>query len=313
MNNQLTYRRYEESDIPGLLRLWEKNTEWGQLTPEQWRRWYVDTPHGPCEVAVGVDQAEEVGAQIVSTPTLLGFGEDELRVCRISAPIVDKQLRAASKIHPVSCLYGSIKETAIAGNYSLIYAFPKSSLGPFLRRYVPSLRIETVRCVAAPVSSWLGLEMGSVTVAPTAQFGDEYQALWQESKRDFPLAIAVVRSPAWLRYRFGGKLALEVRGATETLLGYSIFDQNTGLLLDCLARTREDLTAVLKAALAWLAHNQGELGEVKAMHTPFMAPILASLGFAAHEFQFLFGREVLNPNLSLATFDLNQWHFMPGD
>jgi hypothetical protein len=313
MNNQLTYRRYEESDIPGLLRLWEKNTEWGQLTPEQWRQWYVDTPHGLCEIAVGVDQSEEARAQAVSTPTLLGFGEDELKACRISAPIVDKQLRAASKIHPVSCLYASIKETAIAGNYSLIYAFPNSSLGSFLRRYVPSLQIETVRCVAAPVSSWLGLEIGSATVAPTTQFGGEYQALWQECKRDFPLAIAVVRSPAWLQYRFGGKLALEVRGATETLLGYTIFDQNTGLLLDCLARTREDLTTVLKAALAWLARNRGELGEVKAMHTPLMAPILACLEFAAHEFQFLFGREVLNPNLSLATFDLNQWHFMPGD
>jgi hypothetical protein len=313
MNNQLTYRAYGESDIPGLLRLWEKNTEWGPLTPEQWHQWYVDTPHGRCVIAVGVDQSEEVRAQGVSTPTLLWFGEHELKACRVSAPIVDKHLRTASRIHPVSCLYDTGKERAIAGGYSLMYGYPNSSLGPFLRRYIPSLRIERLGCVAAPVSSWLGSDIARATVAPTAQFGEEYQALWQECKRDLPLAIAVIRSPAWLQYRFGRKLALEVRGATETLLGYTIFDQNTGLLLDCLARTREDLTAVLKAALAWLARNRGELGEVKAMHTPFMAPILASLGFVAHEFQFLFGREVLDPNLSLASFDLNQWHFMPGD
>jgi hypothetical protein len=313
MNSQLTYRLYEEQDIPGLLRLWETNTEWGALTPEQWRKWYIDTPYDACFIAVGVDQAGEIRAQCVSTPTLLSVGEQQFKGHRLTAPILDKSLRAASSNHPIACLYQTIREAAVAEDHGLTYAYPNSSLHSFLRRYIPALRMESLGCLSTPLSVWLGLEIAGTTVRQTTHFGPEYQELWLESKRDFPIPIAVVRSPAWLQYKYGGKLALEVRGATGTLLGYTVFDKNTGLLLDCLARTRESLTCALKSSLAWLACHHGELGEVKAMHTSFLAPILDSLRFVAHDFEFLLGREVLNPNLSFDSFDLNQWHFMPGD
>lgn len=313
MNTPLTYRLYEEQDIPGLLRLWETNTEWGALTPEQWREWHVDTPYDSCFVAVGVDQAGEIRAQCVSTTTLLSIGEQQFKVHRLTAPILDKSLRAASSNHPIACLYQTIKDAAVAEHHGLTYAYPNSSLHSFLRRYIPTLQMESMGCVSTPLSIWLGSDIAETIASETHQFGSEYQRLWLESKRDFPLPIAVVRSPAWLQYKYGGKLALEVRESTGILLGYTVLDQNTGLLLDCLARTRGSLTTVLKTSLAYLARHHGGLREVKAMHTPFLAPILQKLGFVEHDFKFLFGREVLNQKLSAASFDLNQWHLMPGD
>jgi hypothetical protein len=60
MNSPLSDRPYSEEGIPASRRLWEENTEWGPLMPEQWRKWYVNTPHGSCLIPVTVD---ETGAQ----------------------------------------------------------------------------------------------------------------------------------------------------------------------------------------------------------------------------------------------------------
>ena len=55
MTGRLTYRLYQDADLPGLLRLWE-GTKLGALSPELWRQRYVDAPHGPSLISVAVDE-----------------------------------------------------------------------------------------------------------------------------------------------------------------------------------------------------------------------------------------------------------------
>jgi hypothetical protein len=313
MSTELTYRLYEQPDIPGILKLWDESTEWGALTAEKWRQWYIDTPYGECMISIAVDKENEVRGQGVSTPTLLWFHGQELKAQKNSAPVLHKAIRAISANHPVVGMYNTLKTAAVSNGYSLTYALPNSALGPFLRRILPSFKLQRLECVGVPLSNWTDSKANGITVQRVPGFGSEYQDLWLESTAQFPIGIAVVRSPSWLRYRYGGKLALEARQADGALLGYAVFEESTGLLLDCLARSPEDLHTLLQLCLGWLAQQRPDLREVKAMRTPFLAPFLDALGFAARDYEFLLGYEVLNPNLPPNSFDLSQWHLMPGD
>ena len=78
MREQLTYRLFEDGDLPGLLRLWEA-AGWGTLAPEQWREWFVNGPHGPWLVTVGVDEHGEVAAQEMFAPSRAVVGGEGLR------------------------------------------------------------------------------------------------------------------------------------------------------------------------------------------------------------------------------------------
>src|ERR1044071_6194688 len=95
MREQLTYRLFEDDDLPGLLRLWEE-AGWGTLAPEQWRAWFVDGPPGPSLVTAGVDGRGEVAAQEMFAPSRAVVGGREVRALRVSAPIVREALRGGS-------------------------------------------------------------------------------------------------------------------------------------------------------------------------------------------------------------------------
>ena len=95
MQDQLTYRLFEDADLPGVLRLWDE-AGWGTLTPEQWREWFVDGPQGPSLVTVAIDERGEVVAQEVFAPSRAVVRGREIRALRLSAPILREQIRGES-------------------------------------------------------------------------------------------------------------------------------------------------------------------------------------------------------------------------
>jgi hypothetical protein len=308
----LTYRLHRDEDISGLLRLWEENTGWGQLTAERWREWYVDTPHGPCLIPVAVDETGSIRGQLVLTPARLAVGDHELKVLRISAPILLKQFRQMQRPHPILCLYEVAVEAARAQGYCLVYAFPDQSLATFFR-HLTNIRLSELECMARRADSDGPPPRPELSVAPAIKFGAEYQDLWDDSQRAFPIALGIKRSPEWVRYRNGGRLALEVRRPDRSLLGYTCFDTKTELLTDCLARTSGELIDVLSAAIHWRKNQINAPKAVKAMASPMMRPALHESGFISEHFTFLFAYRVLDPALQPESFDLKSWHVMPGD
>ncbi len=272
----LTYRLYEEGDLSHLLRLWEEETDWGTLTPDTWRQWYVNTPYEPCLIVVAVDEKGDIVGQEVFTPSRVVVGDRQIQALRLSAPILRKNLRRmsiGSINHPVIGLYIAGMNAAVERGYSLVYALPASTWLPFFQRLQRFSNIDIFRfaskknlyaeyaCVSCPIVPVLpdsSGERGKYSARLVTDFSIEYEALWESARNTFPITCGVVRHPTWLRYKNIEHLALEVRLRDNTLIGYTAINKKTCLLVDILARRPTDLTPVLEATLKWLASEQGD-------------------------------------------------------
>lgn len=329
MREQLTYRLFEDADLPGLLRLWEE-AGWGTLTPEQWRAWFVEGPQGPSLVTVGVDGRGEVAAQEMFAPSRAVVGGREVRALRFSAPIVRGGLRGESLrngAHPLVGLYKAAEAEAAARGFAVVYSLPEYAWLPVFRlapRFGVRPFAETsYACASLPVEAAQTPEVEraarGLEARAVAEFGDEYEALWRGARESFPIDCGVVRDPAWLRFRNSGRVAVEVRSSSDgRLVGYSATKKQTGLLADLLAREPGELAGVLAATLRWLDAERGArapaaLTHLKAMRTPALAGALDALGFAPDDYRFAFTCNTFDPALALDHVAPERWYILPGD
>lgn len=332
MNERLTYRLFEERDLPSLLRLWEA-AGWGALAEEQWREWYLKTPYGESLVTVAVDGGGEVVAQEMFMPSVMEVDGEEVRALRFSAPILRQEMRGESlrrEEHPLVGLYKAAAEEATRRGYSVVYSLPERGWLSIFRlapRFgVPAFAEADYACVALPLAATNARGASSVaemadgaTARPLTEFGAEYDELWAAAKDSFPIRCGVVRRRDWLRFRNSGRIAVEVRDASDaSLVGYTATKRQTGLLADILARSPRDLTRVLAATLRWFAVERGAgvpeaLTHLKVMQTPVLTPSLAEFERETVDYRFAFTCNTFDRALPLERIAPPRWHVMPGD
>lgn len=324
MSEALHYRLYQPADLPGVLRLWEAESGWGAITAEQWHKWYVDTPLGPCLVVVAEDERGEIAAQKVFTPARLLIDGDEHGALRISAPIVRQAARRRSmrsRSHPIVGLFLAAAPAAVAAGYSVMYSLPEHSWLSFFRWAprigLPTFAIAEYGCVAAEIAP-VAADGAGLSAEVATEFGLEYDALWQAAQRSFPIVCGAVRGAGWMRFKNRGHLVLAARASSGELVGYVAIRKQTGLIVDLLAREPDNLPAVLAAVLGWLAGARaadalGGMTQLKAMATPLLSPALAALAFTPVDYTFGFVCTPLAPTLSPATIAPARWSVNPGD
>ncbi|HEX7177695.1 MAG TPA: hypothetical protein VF240_20720 [Pyrinomonadaceae bacterium] len=329
MSERLTYRLLCEDDLPGLLRLWE-GAGWGVLTPEQWRAWFVEGPQGPSLVTVGVDERGEVAAQEMFAPARAVVGGREVRALRLSAPILREELRGRSlknAEHPIIGLLKVSMSAAAEQGFAVVYSLPEYAWLPVFRR-LPSYGIKpfaeaVYACASLPFEAARSTPVRSAAAGLEAraveEFGEEFEELWREAKSSFPIDCGVVRDKSWLAFRNSGRIAVEVRAASDgRLVGYSATKRATGLLADLLAREPAELKLVVAATLCWLEAERVRsvpegLTHLKVMRTPALAPALDALGFEPSDYRFAFTCNSFDPSLTLEEIAPERWYVLPGD
>ncbi|MDQ3657851.1 MAG: GNAT family N-acetyltransferase [Chloroflexota bacterium] len=328
MSDSLTYRLFRDSDLPGVLQLWEESSGWGSITAEVWREWYVDTPLGPSLVVVAEDEGGSIVGQEVLMPSVVCVGDQDVAALRISAPILNKDIRhfsLRSINHPITRLTERAMELAVTRGYGLVYVLPMHAWLSWFQW--AGTRIDALQfaeadyaCLSAPIAQVSpGVTDGAkhLIARPVTDFGVEYAQLWATARDSFPITCGVVRSPDWLRYKNGGRLALEIRERRDgSLVGYTAIKQQTALLVDILARHPTDLPSVLAATLTWLAARRddlatGSLDSLKAMETPVLRPALRALGFTPIDYKFAFVCRALDPSLSREAIAPERWYLTP--
>ncbi|HEX5725548.1 MAG TPA: hypothetical protein VFX98_08775 [Longimicrobiaceae bacterium] len=317
----LAYRPFREDDLPGVLRLWEEESGWGAITPERWRKWYVDRPDGPCLVAVAEDGDGRLVGQAVFAPTVVRIDGEPVPAVRLGAPILARETRRGSirsQAHPMVQLYRAGARASAEAGFRLLYAVPEHAWLPFFR-WFGEFRMVEHPCAALPVGDPAAAPRaaaGGVAAAPAAGFGAEHEALWERAVESFPIRCAVDRGADRLHHRIAGHLVLEARDEGGALVGYAALRRHDGLVEDVLARTPAELAPLLAAVGVWLA-EAGADGpvprELKAMDTPALRPALSALGFAPLDYRFAFVCTSLDPSLSADRIHPERWYLTPGD
>jgi len=317
MAGKLNYRLFRPADLPAVSRLWADEAGWGELTAETWRKWYEETPHGPCLVVMAAEGADIVG-QLVFTPSAVRIGGEVVRGLRLSAPIIRKDHRSAairSVGHPAIMLWLTGSIAAAARGYRLVYGLPEEAWMPFFRS-TGRFEGSEFGCLAVPLQA-VPTPPGGWTARPVAEFGAEHEQVWQAAVAAFPIRCAVERSAGWLRYRNAARLCVEAREAgTGSLAGYVCIDKKTGLISDLAARSPAEVAPVFATALRGVAETTGAdapFESVKAMDSPGLGVALREVGFVPVDFRFGFVVDVLDPDMDPATVAPGEWYVMPSD
>lgn len=318
----LAYRPFRDGDLPGVLRLWEEESGWGAISEERWRKWFVDRPDGPALVMVAESGDGEVAGQLVLAPTRVRLDGEDVEAVRVGAPIVDRARRRRSvrhPEHPATRLYRAGAQAAAERGFRLLYAVPEHGWLPFFR-WLGGFAEADLACRsvdAAPARTVAAELAGGLRAAPGDGFGAEYDALWEQAAAALPVRCGLQRDAARLRYRIGGHLVLEAREQMGgALAGYAAVNRRTGLLVDVLARTAGETTAVVAAALGWLgeaAEGEAAVRALKAMETPVLRPALDALGFVPVDYRFAFVCTALDPSLAADRIHPERWYLAPGD
>ena len=324
MAGNLTYRLYEEEDLPTLARMWEEETKWGEMTPEQWREKFVHTPYGEASIVLttNADTGEIVG-QLIFFPCLVCVNGQDIPAFRPFALIVTKAARGLlSDIHPSKGMYRYGAQVVQARGGRLIYMLPD-------RNWVRTLRTgPTVQYTSfplwtlpMPLTEPLPLDDG-YTMKPLEVWDEQVDDLWQQALRLYNCQF--VRNSQSLQWKIGSSdykvTVVERDGEMVGLVASKQKGDRQWLICDLLTVDAQDSLRNTLIAVVNVAHSEAIIPDrekpiikVAVLATPIMEPILSCLGFASDAYDFPLVVHILDPTISMDEVAPTHWYLSAND
>lgn len=329
MAENLTFRVFEEKDMPALLALWEENSGWGELTEDEFRRWFLSAPEGECIIVVVENENGKIIGQEVFTPSAVWLDGREKRALRVSAPILAKEIRAnmEQSVFPLLEMYKLGLQVAAERGFSVVYSFPVRAW-LILFKLAPKMglgKVETAEydCYSLSLESVSSGDFSidnGLNVSLVEEFNSDFDSLWESAKESFPIDCAIARTSERLRWKLklGGDWVLQARSTGGELIGYLAINKKTNLLVDMLARKPADLEKVFSAAIKTLGESEElseltNLQEIKLVKTDVFADIIEKFNFAKIDFKFAFCCCSIDDEITAQTINPARWYMMPND
>jgi hypothetical protein len=324
MAGNVTYRLYQEEDIPTLARIWEEETKWGEMTPEQWRQQFVDTPYGEASIALttNADTGQILG-QCIFVPYLICVNGRDVLAFRPSAVIVTNAARGLlGDTHPSIGMYRYGAKVVQARGGGLIYMVPNPRWLRFFRMF-PFLTCGSFRLwsLPMPLPAPLPLDDG-YTMRPLEVWDQRVDELWKPASRLH--GCQVVRDSRTLQWKIGrGDYTVTVVERHGEMVGL-VASQQKGdrqwLVCDLLAADAEDSLRNTLIAVTNVAHSQAIIPErekpikkVAVLVTPVMEPVVSRLGFVLDTYDFPLVVHILDPSISMDEVAPTRWYISAND
>lgn len=290
MTEVLSYRPYQDSDFPGIKKLWAEEAHWGELTKDIWREWYVDIPNGPALIVVGVDGQGEPAAFATLTPYRFVCRDKEYLGARLASNVIASRFHGSMQDlqkHPLLHLVLASRAQSIERGYAAMFGMPKAAWMQMLRLGeklgYPAIPRKKINCLELDLTD-ARLGQGIYLASPFTTFRSEHEELWRAARGEMKVECAIQRDVATLNYRNGGYLNFEMWGKSGELMGYTSVRKD-GLLFDIVAR-RPDLNDELVRATAIALQAEGR-DRLKVLAADYFTD-LPSMGFAKSDYKFGF-------------------------
>jgi hypothetical protein len=190
---------HEVADLPGLERLWQEATDWGEQTLRRLHEWFMEAPFGRPRIVVATDaeSGENIG-QFRFMPSRVSVDGREVRAHRPFGTIITTRMREAVKSsnpleQPAVAMYMHAVAELQARGEQLIYMVPDPRWVRLFKMF-PFLQTGSFPLWSLPVPLEAGpLALGrGFTAAPLAAWGDgRVDALWNAARRVHPALPSV--------------------------------------------------------------------------------------------------------------------------
>jgi len=313
-------REYKDSDLQGVLNLWEHHSGWGRPETEEYEKW-MKTPFGKCEVIVAEDQKKQIIGQLVFTPTELVINENTQKALKISAPIIHEDFRSSNVLNTNSLgiqIFLQSIPVMQSKNYDWLYVFPVIGWDKVMRM---AHRIGSSPWKTTIYDCYEITETNSINTEYKLQilnsFPTEIKDIWKQFKESYKNKSFVTRDLKWLNYKWGDDLKIGIYNLSDALVGYAVIKQNTGLILDFVMLKSKDTPVVineLKRLFDTFMKSEGVSNPgLKFMQTDYLKRNLNGVNVKPVAFQFVFGLSALKNSDVLDAIDLNDWYVFPND
>jgi hypothetical protein len=324
---------HEAADLPGLERLWQEETDWGEES-QALRRWFMEAPFGKPSVIVATDeQTGKTVGQFRFMPSRVSVGGREVSAVRPFGTIITREAHEAANVrnafdHPIAVMYLRAAEEFQARGVKLIYTIPDERWVGLFKRWATHLKMFQIDYASFPLWSLpLPLKDGLLplgagfTAAPLEVWDERVGALWQAARNLH--GCMAVRDAGVLRWKLANATyavtGVERAGELVGLAASRAKGDRQWLVCDLLASDAPALRATLAAAVnagqaeAFARVGADELRKVAVLTTPLMEPIVRDLGFARDEYDFPLVVHVLDDTLSAEDVSPARWYVSAND
>ncbi|MBK5269376.1 MAG: GNAT family N-acetyltransferase [Bacteroidia bacterium] len=324
MTSIINYRSYVKDDVSQILALWENSSDFGSLTPEIFESWFLKTPYENAEIIVAENDHQQLIGQMVFMPTRMIVNGQLIKAMRIAAPILNTNYRFTdAEGHPIFEMFLKGINHARNLGFSLMYIFPARGWLKVIEMYSKLMikwytaTYNTFSVAIKMSSDDNALGNSDLNFKIVERFTEEYNQLWEKAIINFPIHCGIVRQKEWLSYRLSSHCIVEARHrANHSLQGYFVVKKKSGLLVDMLATSKQELKKLFWCSIEMLASIQPEntlieTGIVTGMYTDLMAFILENKTVTFPNYKFDFGCCVLDDNINPDHINPTHWYMMP--
>lgn len=324
MAGHLTFRLYQEDDLPTLIKFWEEETKWGKITPQHWLQQFIETPYGEATIVLATNaETGQILGQFIFIPYLVCVNGQEILAFRPFAPIMTKVARGfLGGAHPIIEMYWHGVKALQARGSSLIYMVPDPRWLRIFRMFPFVLRGSfPLWSLPMPLAAPLPLDDG-YTMKPLQVWDQRVDDLWYKASRLH--GCLVVRNSKTLAWKIGKGdytvTVVENKGEMVGLVASQQRGDRQWLVCDLLFADAGDSLRNTLIAVTNVAHSETILPDrekpirkVAVLATQLMQPVVSSLGFVRDDYDFPMIIHILDSALSKEDLDPTRWYVSGND
>lgn len=319
--SQFNIREYQESDLEGILDLWENHSGWGRPGEEEFRKW-MKTPYGNCYVIVVENTLRNIVGQMIYTPAEIYINGLKQKALKASAPIIHSNFRKGNLFESDSLVIQMMKssyEIVKQKGYHWLYSFPaygwKRLIMNFHHFGLNHWKTELFPCLG------IGEQEKSINtfrLESFDEFSNEIEEIWENLKINHGELSFLTRDNIWLKYKWNDCLKIGFYNNSDSLEGYAVIKQNSGLLEDLVLNDFR----FIPDALVQLSHfykdhsdtlNKNNQRVFKFMPNGMMREQIKDIKTYPVDFQFLFAISSFENYSGADSLDMDKWYVFPSE
>jgi hypothetical protein len=313
----MNIREATPGDYDELVRFWNNNSGWDEISRETWEERFIRAPYGPSVVILG-EKDGRIMAKLVFIRLKVSLGNMTVSGCRPFAAVVDKSLQGLSGYKYIIQIFNYGTKIMRDKGFDLLIMMPDPRWKA-IARFVDLLTYN-FPLFKRSIGNEFEMNIQDSCQVKSIDFDHPgIESLWEEVRaQDLYMIIREKEILKWKNSHHDYKIAGIFKH--EKLIGIATYlekaQENQIQICDVLYSDNSLKKQVLSHISDFINRTYMTDSRFKKMVilvTESLKNSLEEIGYFPDDYQFLFGIKRLNKNLTKKALNISHWYFSAND